>query len=230
MTYQVIIPAAGQGKRMGAGRNKLFLEIDGIPVFIHTLQVFEKDRNCSGVILVINDFEKKDFQASLKKFGIKKVVGFVTGGEERQYSVYHGVQAITNDGIVLVHDGARPFLDVELINNLVEGAEHHGASVLAVPVKDTVKKVIGNKVKETVERTSLWAIQTPQAFRMPILRRAHEMAMKEGFLGTDDASLVERLGHDVIIIEGSYDNIKLTTPEDLFFADAILHKRRSQLE
>ena len=230
MTYQVIIPAAGQGKRMGAGRNKLFLEIDGIPVFIHTLQVFEKDQNCSGVILVINNLEKKDFQASLKKFGIKKVVGFVTGGEERQYSVYHGVQAIKNDGIVLVHDGARPFLDVELINDLVEGAENYGASVLAVPVKDTVKKVIGNKVKETVERTSLWAIQTPQAFRMSLLRRAHEMAMKEGFLGTDDASLVERLGHDVIIIEGSYDNIKLTTPEDLFFADAILHKRRSQLE
>jgi 2-C-methyl-D-erythritol 4-phosphate cytidylyltransferase len=230
MTYQVIIPAAGQGKRMGAGRNKLFLEIDGIPVFIHTLQVFEKDQNCSGVILVINNLEKKDFQASLEKFGIKKVVGFVTGGEERQYSVYHGVQTIKNDGIVLVHDGARPFLDVELINDLVEGAENYGASALAVPVKDTVKKVIGNKVKETVERTGLWAIQTPQAFRMPLLRRAHEMAMKEGFLGTDDASLVERLGHDVIIIEGSYDNIKLTTPEDLFFADAILHKRRSQLE
>jgi 2-C-methyl-D-erythritol 4-phosphate cytidylyltransferase len=230
MTYQVIIPAAGQGKRMGAGRNKLFLELDGIPIFIHTLQVFEKDQNCSGVILVINDLEKKDFQASLRKFGIKKVVGFVPGGEERQYSVYHGVQAIKSNGIVLVHDGARPFLDVKLINDLVDGAEHYGASVLAVPVKDTVKKVIGNKVKETVERTGLWAIQTPQAFRMPLLRHAHEMAMKEGFLGTDDASLVERLGHDVIIIEGSYDNIKLTTPEDLFFADAILHKRRSQLK
>lgn len=230
MTYQVIIPAAGQGKRMGAGRNKLFLELDEIPIFIHTLQVFEKDQNCSGVILVINDLEKKDFQASLKRFGIKKVVGFVSGGEERQYSVYHGVQAIQSNGIVLVHDGARPFLDVKLINDLVDGAEHYGASVLAIPVKDTVKKVIGNKVKETVERTGLWAIQTPQAFRMPLLRRAHEMAMKEGFLGTDDASLVERLGHDVIIIEGSYDNIKLTTPEDLFFADAILHKRRSQLK
>lgn len=230
MTYQVIIPAAGQGKRMGAGRNKLFLELDEIPIFIHTLQVFEKDQNCSGVILVINNLEKKDFQASLKKFGIKKVVGFVSGGEERQYSVYHGVQAIQSNGIVLVHDGARPFLDVKLINDLVDGAEQYGASVLAIPVKDTVKKVIGNKVKETVERTGLWAIQTPQAFRMPLLRRAHELAMKEGFLGTDDASLVERLGHDVIIIEGSYDNIKLTTPEDLFFADAILHKRRSQLK
>ena len=215
---------------MGAGRNKLFLDLDGAPSFIHTLQVFEEDPNCSGVILVINDLEKNDFQASLDKFGIKKVIGFVSGGKERQYSVYHGVQAIKNDGIVLVHDGARPFLDVELINGLVEGAENYGASVLAVPVKDTVKKATGNKVKETVESPGLRAIQTPQAFRMPLLRRAHEMAMKEGFLGTDDASLVERLGHDVIIIEGSYDNIKLTTPEDLFFADAILHKRRSQLE
>ena len=103
---------------------------------------------------------------------------------------------------------------------------NYGASVLAVPVKDTVKKVIGNKVIETVERSSLWAIQTPQAFRMSLLRTAHEIAMKEGFLGTDDSSLVERLGQDVIIVEGNYDNIKLTTPEDLFFAEAILHKRR----
>ena len=92
------------------------------------------------MILAINHLEKKDFQASLKKFGIKKVIGFVPGGEERQYSVYHGVQAIKNDGIVLVHDGARPFIDVELINDLVEGAEHYGASVLAVPVKDTLKR------------------------------------------------------------------------------------------
>jgi len=225
MTYQVIIPAAGQGKRMGAGRNKLFLELDGTPIFIHTLKVFEEDENCSGVILVINEHEKNDFRLSLQKFGIKKVVGYAAGGKERQYSVYSGVKAIKEDGIVLVHDGARPFIDAKQINDLVTMADQHGASILAVPVKDTVKKVIGNKVKETVERSSLWAIQTPQAFRMPLLRQAHELALKDGYLGTDDASLVERMGHDVIIVEGSYDNIKLTTPEDLFFADTILHKR-----
>ncbi|WP_428910364.1 2-C-methyl-D-erythritol 4-phosphate cytidylyltransferase [Niallia sp. Krafla_26] len=225
MTYRVIIPAAGQGKRMGVGKNKLFLELKGEPIFIHTLKVFEQDDNCEGVILVINDDEKNEFQRSLKRFGIKKVTAFTTGGRERQYSVFNGVQSIEDEGIVLVHDGARPFVDIDLIHDLVVAAEESGASVPAVPVKDTVKKVIGNKVIETVERSSLWAVQTPQAFRMPLLRRAHQSAMKESFLGTDDASLVERLGHDVIIVEGNYDNIKLTTPEDLFVAETILHKR-----
>ncbi|WP_338471308.1 2-C-methyl-D-erythritol 4-phosphate cytidylyltransferase [Niallia sp. XMNu-256] len=225
MTYQVIIPAAGQGKRMGAGKNKLFLELEGEPIFIHTLKVFEKDKNCTGVVLVINENEKDEFKHALQRFGIKKVIAFAPGGEERQYSVFHGIQTIKEDGIVLVHDGARPFVDLDLIADLVVAAKEYGASVPAVPVKDTVKKVIGNKVKETVERSSLWAIQTPQAFRVPLLREAHETAMKDGFLGTDDASLVERLGRDVIIVEGSYNNIKLTTPEDLFVAEMFLHKR-----
>ena len=227
MTYQVIIPAAGQGKRMGAGKNKLLLELDGKPVFIYTLMVFEDDELCSGIILAINEQEEQEIKSLLNHYGIKKVIGLVRGGKERQDSVYNGVKSLTGDGIVLVHDAARPFIDSEQIHELVSVAEQSGASILAVPVKDTVKKAKDKKVVETVERSSLWAIQTPQAFRMPLLRHAHEMAMKEGFLGTDDASLVERLGHDVIIIEGSYDNIKLTTPEDLFFADAILHKRRS---
>lgn len=225
MTYTVIIPAAGQGKRMGAGKNKLFLELEGKPIFIHTLQVFEQDEHCSGVILVINEHEKAEFQHFLQKFGIKKIMAFAPGGDERQYSVFHGVEAIEKDGIVLVHDGARPFVDADLIHNLVAAAQEFGASIPAVPVKDTVKKVVGNKVEETVERSSLWAVQTPQAFRMSLLRQAHESAIKDHYLGTDDASLVERMGHDVIIVEGNYDNIKLTTPEDLFVAETILHKR-----
>jgi 2-C-methyl-D-erythritol 4-phosphate cytidylyltransferase len=230
MTYQVIIPAAGQGKRMGAGRNKLLLELENMPIFIYTLKVFEEDESCSGIILAINDQEEKEIMNLLNSYGIKKVIGLVPGGKERQHSVFHGVQALKDDGIVLVHDGARPFIDHDQIQSLVLAAEQHGASVLAVPVKDTVKKVIGNKVKETVERSSLWAVQTPQAFRMSLLRKAHEKAMEEDFLGTDDASLVERIGQDVIIIEGNYDNIKLTTPEDLFFAETIIHKRRSMLK
>ena len=129
--------------------------------------------------------------------------------------------------LYLVHDAARPFINSEQIHELVAAAEQNGASILAVPVKDTVKKAKDKKVVETVERSSLWAIQTPQAFRMSLLRKAHEKASEENFLGTDDSSLVERLGKDVIIVEGNYDNIKLTTPEDLFFAKTIIHKRRS---
>lgn len=227
MTYRVIIPAAGQGKRMGAGKNKLLLELEDMPIFIYTLKVFEEDESCSGIILAINDQEEREVIDLLNLYGIKKVIGLVPGGKERQHSVFHGVQALKDDGIVLVHDGARPFIDQDQIHSLVVAAEQYGASVLAVPVKDTVKKVSGNKVIETVERSSLWAIQTPQAFRMSLLRKAHEKAMEEDFLGTDDASLVERMGQDVIIVEGNYDNIKLTTPEDLFFAETIIHKRRS---
>lgn len=227
MTYRVIIPAAGQGKRMGAGKNKLLLELEDMPIFIYTLKVFEEDESCSGIILAINDQEEREVIDLLNLYGIKKVIGLVPGGKERQHSVFHGVQALKDDGIVLVHDGARPFIDQDQIHSLVVAAEEYGASVLAVPVKDTVKKVSGNKVIETVERSSLWAIQTPQAFRMSLLRKAHEKAMEEDFLGTDDASLVERMGQDVIIVEGNYDNIKLTTPEDLFFAETIIHKRRS---
>ncbi|WP_071396738.1 2-C-methyl-D-erythritol 4-phosphate cytidylyltransferase [Bacillus tuaregi] len=227
MPYQVVIPAAGQGKRMGAGKNKLLLELDGAPVLIHTLQVFEGDECCSGVILAINEQDEKETQTLLDKYGITKVIGIVPGGSERQYSIYNSLKALEGNGIVLVHDGARPFIDIGLIHSLVLSAEQYGASVLAVPVKDTVKKVKDHKVIETVERSSLWAIQTPQAFRMSLLRQAYESAEEAGYLGTDDASLVERLGHDVMIVEGNYDNIKLTTPEDLFFAETIIRKRSS---
>ncbi|WP_394239308.1 2-C-methyl-D-erythritol 4-phosphate cytidylyltransferase [Niallia oryzisoli] len=227
MPYQVIIPAAGQGKRMGAGKNKLLLELEGVPVFIYTLKVFEGDENCAGVILAVNEQDEKEFHSLLTKYGITKVICFVPGGPERQHSIYNGVKTLQGNGIVLVHDGARPFIDCNQIHSLVSSAELHGAAVLAVPVKDTVKKVKDDKVIETVERSSLWAIQTPQAFRMSLLRQAYEWAEEEGFLGTDDASLVERIGHDVMIVEGNYDNIKLTTPEDLFFAETIIRKRRS---
>ena len=231
MGYQVILPAAGQGKRMGAGKNKLLLEIAGTPILIHTLKVFESDEMCEGVILAVNEDEKAEIEGLLVQYAIKKTVKLVRGGSERQSSVYAGVE-ILEDGtdIVLVHDAARPFVDHEQIQRLVEAAEQYGAAILAVPVKDTVKRIEGNKVMGTVERSSLWSVQTPQSFRVNELRQAHELALKDGILGTDDASLVERMGHDVIIVEGNYDNIKLTTPEDLFFAETIIRKRTNLIE
>ncbi|MFT9600483.1 2-C-methyl-D-erythritol 4-phosphate cytidylyltransferase [Mesobacillus sp.] len=227
MPYQVIIPAAGQGKRMGAGKNKLLLTLEGVPILVHTLRVFEADAECSGIILAINPSDEQEFKSLLKEYGIHKVSSLVTGGKERQDSVYNGLMAVHSlDGIVLVHDAARPFIRIETIHNLVEAASKDGGAIVAVPVKDTIKKAANNMVAETVERSSLWAVQTPQAFRAAVLLEAHNKAMREQFIGTDESSLVERIPHRVTIIEGDYDNIKLTTPEDLYFAEAILRKRK----
>ncbi|MFD2445260.1 2-C-methyl-D-erythritol 4-phosphate cytidylyltransferase [Bacillus sp. CGMCC 1.16607] len=225
MEYQVILPAAGKGKRMGAGKNKLFIELQGIPVFIHTLQVFEQDDRCREIYLSIHPDDQSEMTSYVKKFDIQKKITFVIGGKERQNSVYHALQKVDQNGIVLVHDAARPFINEALIGQLVESANQIGAAVVAVPVKDTIKKVKNGIVMETVERSSLWAVQTPQAFRVSLLLDAHVYANKNMFLGTDDASLVEYLGEKVAIIEGDYHNIKLTTPEDLHFAQAILNEK-----
>lgn len=226
MDYQVIIPAAGSGKRMGAGQNKLLLKLDGRPIINHTLDVFEADPWCSKIILVIQQDEKDIFDKLLTKSVKSSKIELVFGGSERQYSVYNGLKAACNNGIILVHDGARPFVRIETIGRLVEAAAESGAAIAAVPVKDTIKKAVGLEVVETVERSSLWQVQTPQAFRFSVLMDAHNNANEEQFLGTDEASLVERSNHPVKIVESDYDNIKLTTPEDLYFAEAIMSKRK----
>ncbi|MGG1678367.1 2-C-methyl-D-erythritol 4-phosphate cytidylyltransferase [Neobacillus sp. NRS-1170] len=225
MTYQVILPAAGQGKRMGAGKNKLLLTLNEIPVLIHTLRVFDEDEACDGIILAIHPQDEEEFKALLKKHKIKKVINLVPGGKERQHSIYNALKTVKSAGIILVHDAARPFIQKEHIHRLTEKAVETGAAIIGVPAKDTMKKVQDGIVAETVERSSLWAVQTPQAFRISLLKEAYDHAEKDQFLGTDDASLVERLNHSVAMVEGDYDNIKLTTPEDLFFAEAILKKR-----
>ncbi|MFJ5717681.1 2-C-methyl-D-erythritol 4-phosphate cytidylyltransferase [Neobacillus sp. NPDC093127] len=226
MTYQVILPAAGMGKRMGAGKNKLLLELNGMPVLIHTLRVFEEDEACTGIILAIHPQDEAEFKALLTRYNVTKVSNLVPGGEERQHSIYNALKTAESDGIILVHDAARPFIQKEQIHRLITTAEETSAAIMGVPAKDTMKKIQSGVVVETVERSSLWAVQTPQAFRISLLRQAYEQAEKDCFLGTDDSSLVERLNHPVAIVEGNYDNIKLTTPEDLFFAEAILEKRK----
>ncbi|ANB57094.1 2-C-methyl-D-erythritol 4-phosphate cytidylyltransferase [Anoxybacillus sp. B7M1] len=228
MLYQVVIPAAGQGKRMKAGMNKLLIELQHQPVIIHTLKVFEQDDDCRGIIMVVNEAERPLFVELLKKFGIKKVISIVSGGIERQHSVYNGLQAVKEGEIVLIHDGARPFIRLEKIHELVKEAQEHGAAIPAVPMKDTVKKVRNGMAEETVERSSLWAVQTPQAFRVSLVLEAHKRAQEEGYIGTDDASLVERMGKKVKIVEGDYRNIKLTTPDDLLFAEAILSLKEAR--
>jgi 2-C-methyl-D-erythritol 4-phosphate cytidylyltransferase len=211
---------------MGAGKNKLLLELNSIPVFIHSLKVFEEDELCDGIILAIHPQDEAEFNSLLKKYGVKKVLELVPGGKERQDSIYNALKTVKGDGIILVHDAARPFIRKEHIHGLLDTALETGAAIIGVQAKDTMKTVRDDVVMATVERSSLWAVQTPQAFRFSVLYRAYEQAEKDGFIGTDDSSLVERISHPVTMVEGDYDNIKLTTQEDLFFAQAILQKRQ----
>ncbi|MEC1259933.1 2-C-methyl-D-erythritol 4-phosphate cytidylyltransferase [Bacillus swezeyi] len=226
MNYEVVIPAAGQGKRMNAGKNKLFIKAKGIPVIIHTLKVFEEHDACKRIILVINEQEFSEFSTHLKQHHFTTPIEVVPGGKERQQSVFQGIKAAGQEEMVLVHDGARPFIKQKHIEQLVNKAKQTGAAIVAVPVKDTIKRVQNDEVAGTIERSSLWAAQTPQAFRLSILMNAHLEAEAKGFLGTDDASLVEEAGGKVSIVEGDYQNIKLTTPDDLLVAEAILEAEK----
>ncbi|MCR6108859.1 2-C-methyl-D-erythritol 4-phosphate cytidylyltransferase [Bacillus sp. A301a_S52] len=224
--YYVVIPAAGQGKRMNAGKNKQFLLIDGIPLLIHTLRVFEEDLLCKGIVIVVNKDEEESIRSLVKKYKIKNVIHIVAGGEERQQSVYCGLQKIEGNPIVLVHDGARPFIQLEDVHHVVKTTDAKGAAVIAVPVKDTVKLVDDSEIVQTVDRSALWSAQTPQGFHLEEIKNAHKKAAQEGFIGTDDASLMEYLNRPVAIVEGNYENLKITTPEDLVFAEAIIKKRK----
>lgn len=225
MRYEVVLPAAGSGKRMGAGQNKLFLPLLDKPILIHTLLVFEQDEACSGIWLAVKDTERDYIQSMITKYNITKIKGLPTGGAERQHSVHSCLKEMKDVEIVLVHDAARPFITKPIIAQLAKTAYEKGTAIAGVRAKDTMKVVREGIIKETVDRDSLWMIQTPQAFRFDLLAEAEDVAEKIGFLGTDEAMLVERLGHEVYVVESSYDNVKMTTQEDLIFGEAILRAR-----
>lgn len=226
MKYSVVIPAAGQGKRMNAGKNKQFIMLDEKPIIVHTISVFQSDFNCEEIVLAVNEKEHEEFNSLINEYGLTKVTRVVTGGSERQQSVYEGLKALDGDKVVLIHDGARPFFTVEAALNVAEAATTYDGAVVAVPVKDTVKQVSELKVEKTIDRSSLWAVQTPQAFRLSIIKEIHRWADENNIIGTDDASLVEMSGRTVKVIPGDYWNVKLTTPEDLIFARAILREKK----
>lgn len=225
LRYEVVLPAAGSGKRMGAGQNKLFLPLAEKPILVHTLSVFEQDENCTGIWLAVKDEERAYIQTLLEQYEITKVKGLPTGGLERQHSVHSCIKEMTAVEVVLVHDAARPFIKIPTITKLAEVAFEKGAAIAGVRAKDTMKIVKEGLIKETVDRESLWMIQTPQAFRFDLLAQAEDVAEKVGFLGTDEAMLVERLGHEIHIVESDYENVKMTTKEDLIFGEAILKHR-----
>ncbi|MGX9136481.1 2-C-methyl-D-erythritol 4-phosphate cytidylyltransferase [Rummeliibacillus sp. JY-2-4R] len=225
MQYDVILPAAGSGKRMAAGVNKLFLELQRKPILIHTLEVFQQDEACKGIWLAVKPDERPYIEELLAKYNITKVKALPEGGAERQYSVNACVKKIEDGKIVLVHDAARPFITIPIIHKLVEVAQYKGAAIAGVRAKDTMKRVKDGIIEETVDRSSLWMIQTPQAFEFQVLKSAEQLAEEDEFLGTDEAMLVERLGQSVYVVESSYENVKITTKEDLVFGEAILSKR-----
>jgi 2-C-methyl-D-erythritol 4-phosphate cytidylyltransferase len=225
MGYDVVILAAGQGKRMDAGKNKMLLDLLGMPIIVHTLLVFERDHQCGRIVLVFNENEWEQISGWIADYEITKVMAHVQGGKERQDSVYEGLKAlkdIGSDDIVLIHDGARPVIEQVDIHKVAEAAERSGAAILAVPVKDTIKQVQNNEVQKTIDRSSLWMVQTPQAFRLSVIMRAHETARQKQLAVTDDASMIESQGGKVTVVRGNYRNIKLTTPEDLFIAEQFM--------
>ncbi|WP_079525079.1 bifunctional 2-C-methyl-D-erythritol 4-phosphate cytidylyltransferase/2-C-methyl-D-erythritol 2,4-cyclodiphosphate synthase [Halobacillus hunanensis] len=224
--YNVVILAAGQGKRMLAGKNKQFLMINDKPLIIHTLTVFVSDHHCKEIILVTNQRERDQMIELINSYGSSSSVTFVNGGAERQDSVYEGLKSVRQTDLpVFIHDGARPFVTHENLHKLAGVVRDKGAALLATPVTDTIKQKDQAQLW-TLDRSKLWAAQTPQAFDYELITEAHERAQRENYYGTDDASLVERLERQVEIVEGSYDNIKLTTPEDLAKAEAYLKGTR----
>lgn len=227
MSVTVLIPAAGTGSRMGCSGNKQYLALADRPILAHTLLLFENHRAVDH-ILVISPREEIAFCRNevVERYGFKKVRQVVAGGAERQDSVRNGLLACNAgaEDIILIHDGVRPFLPAEKIDRVIAVAGEVGGGVVGVPVKDTIKEVEGGRIAATPDRRRLWQAQTPQAFPYRIIREAHDAAWRQNFRGTDDASLVERLGWPVAMVEGSYRNIKITTPEDLVLARAFLQE------
>ena len=214
---------------MGGATPKQFLSLGGIPLLVHTLRTLDSVASILEIIVVIPDADREYCQTDVvDRFNIKKVTHIVSGGRRRQDSVRHGVFAVEEQTeIVVVHDGVRPFVSRELVERAVQSAVSTGASLVAIPMKDTVKRVSGaGVVEETLDREHLWLAQTPQVFRYSWLLEAHQMAEEKNIEATDDAGLIEQLGYPVTIIEGSAHNIKITRPEDLALGEAILSSQK----
>jgi 2-C-methyl-D-erythritol 4-phosphate cytidylyltransferase len=221
-----LVPAAGMGKRMGAGSNKQYLLLDGMPILAHTLRVFQDAPFIDGIYLVSPEQEIPYCRSEVvERYGFSKVKALVAGGSERQHSVMNGLSAmegVAEDDLVLIHDGVRPFVPVAVLKEAAEAAAEFGGAVVAVPAKDTIKVARGGLVAETPPREELWLAQTPQAFRYGLILDAYRSAAEAGYLGTDDGSLMERLKLPVKVVMGDYRNIKITTPEDMLLAEAFL--------
>jgi 2-C-methyl-D-erythritol 4-phosphate cytidylyltransferase len=213
---------------MGGKTPKQFVVLGGLPLLAHTLAALDAADSVTAVIVAAPEADLEFTRREIvSRYAFKKVTKIVPGGAERQDSVRHALDAAGAEAeIIVVHDAVRPFLTASMVEAVVARAAERGAALVAIPMRDTVKQVgADGLVTGTVDRGQLWLAQTPQAFRRGLLEEAHRKALLEGFRATDDAQLVERLGHRVAIVEGSSDNIKITRPEDLAMGEAILTAR-----
>lgn len=221
MSVTAIVVAAGVGARLDAGKPKAFVEVGGVPLLIRSLRALLAAPSISDAVVVAPPSHRLACAELIEHHGPWRCrIAQVGGGRERQDSVRAGMAAVGNAPLVAVHDAARPFVELEAVERVIALAAEHGAAILAVPTRDTVKQVHSDGwVESTPPRERMWAAQTPQVFRTDILRRAHEEAVAKGFLASDDALLVERVGVRVYVTAGSDNNRKITTPEDLRWAE-----------
>ncbi len=231
-----VIVAGGRGRRMNSQIPKQYMILDGIPVLARTLKSFTSLDFITGTILVLPPGDISHCSDKILSFSEPRdLIHLAPGGKSRQESVMNGLRAVKKQSvfgnpIVLIHDGVRPFTDPSLIKKCLNGAVNNGACIPAIPLTDTLKKTDGKGFTvETVNRKNLFRAQTPQAFHLDLILNAHEIAASNGFSGTDDASLLERLGKKVFIVQGSEHNIKITTQDDLIFAEFLLSRLFSYL-
>jgi len=228
MTCAALVTAAGIGKRMGSSAPKQYLDLNGRPVLAWTLLAFEAHPLIDLIVVTVPPGDE-DFclQTILKPFNFKKIRDIVPGGSDRQTSVRYGLEKLMETELVVIHDGVRPLVSADTITKSIAAAKTYGAAVACAPVRETVKKQIGLYL-ETIPRTDLLLAHTPQAFQTPLIIEAHRKAVEDGFTGTDDTVLAERLGHPVVPVEDSDENIKITKPLDLALAEILLGARISK--
>ena len=225
-----IIPSAGCGSRMHAGRNKNLLSINKLPILAHTLRAFDRVSMLDEIIIVYREGERESTQEVIDLAKIDKPYKLVVGGNFRQASVYNGLKNVdTRCSVAVVHDGARPLITAELIEKTIALAKRVGAVSLAVRAKETYAFSEDGAISDVIDRSKLYAVQTPQTFSYDVLMRAYEKAIEDNFLesATDDTTLVKHNGGRVELVEGCYSNIKITTPEDLLLGGIILSERES---
>ena len=210
MNYSAILLCAGSGKRTGLSYNKMFYQIEDKTVYQKMISMFINDQRCTQIIVVCKDEERESFRS----LNNDQRITFVSGGKERQNSVFNGLQEVIN-GYVLIHDGARCFLKKKVIDDILECLMFHDSCLVMVPSIDTIKRVINGKVIQTLDRNELWNAQTPQGFKTSVIKKAYQYVIDHHLQLTDDTSAVELLGCDVYVIKGDYSNKKITTAEDL---------------